>query len=122
MSSSLAPNTALLCHFQGFLDWAKVVEARDIERVRLDEVVEVADLDFLKIDVQGSEVAVFEGGREKLAKAMATQTEMSALSLYLGAAMFSAVDQRLRALSYRPHSFAAVNTPAVKSLVVRGSI
>ena len=122
MSSTLVPNIPLLRRFHGFEQWAEVVEERKIETVRLDEVAEISDLDFLKIDVQGGEMAVFEGGRERLAGAVAVQTEVSFLPLYLDEPMFSEVDQMLRGLGYMPHCFAAVNTRAVKPLVVKGSI
>lgn len=122
MSSTLAPNIRLLSRFHGFEQWAEVVEERDIETVRLDEVAEIADLDFLKIDVQGGELAVFEGSREKLSEAVVIQTEVSFLPLYVGEPMFSEIDRMLRGLGYMPHCFAAVNTRAVAPLVVGGSI
>ena len=46
-------------------------------RLRNEPVIEIQHLDFLKIDIQGGELAVFRGGKAKLAQSVAIQTEVS---------------------------------------------
>ena len=48
---------------------------------RLDDISEIEHLDFLKIDVQGGELAVFHGGKSKLSETVAIQTEISFVPL-----------------------------------------
>ncbi len=42
----------------------------------LDDVAEITAVDFLKIDIQGGELAVLRAGRDKLRRAVAVQTEV----------------------------------------------
>jgi len=74
MSSLFEPDARALALFAGFADWGKVTARLPVQTRRLDEVAEIRALDYLKIDVQGSELAVFRGGRAKLAHAVAIQT------------------------------------------------
>ena len=63
----------------------------------------------LKIDVQGSELSVFQNGQEKLAEAVAIQTEVLFLSLYLDQPSFGEIDLGLRGQGFIPHCFAGVH-------------
>jgi hypothetical protein len=76
---------------------------------RLDDLPEVAALDMLKIDVQGAEVSVFKGGRERLSRADAVHTEVCFLSLYKGQPLFGEIDLELRGLGLIPHHIDHVN-------------
>jgi FkbM family methyltransferase len=109
MTSLLRPNQRVLKHFKGFTEWAAVLEEVSVQTIRLDDVTEIDVLDFLKIDIQGSELAVFQGGHRLLAKALAIQTEVSFLPLYEGQPVLGNVDLELREIGFVPHSFAAIN-------------
>ncbi len=76
-----------------------------IETHRLDDISEIADIDFLKIDVQGSELSVFRSGRSHLSKAAAVQTEVCFMQLYKDQPLFAEIDQELRSLGLIPHVF-----------------
>ena len=78
-------------------------------RQRLDDIVEITELDFLKIDVQGAEMAVFKGGRTKLSKAVAIQTEVSFIPLYKNQPTLGEIDIALRGMGFVPHTFTALN-------------
>lgn len=80
----------------------------DIETRRLDEIAEIDHLDFLKIDIQGSELMVFRSGQSKLASAVAIQTEVSFITLYKDQPTIGEVDLELRRQGFVPHCFAAV--------------
>jgi hypothetical protein len=68
-------------------------------------VPEVRRIDLLKLDVQGSELAVLQGGRDKLAQALAVHTEVSFVTLYRGQPPFGEIDGELRWPGFMPHCF-----------------
>lgn len=105
MTSLLKPDGNTLRHFDGFPEWGEVIAEQPIDTVRLDEISEIAQLDFLKIDAQGSELSVFRGGRKKLGAAVAVQTEVSFIPLYEGQPVYGEIDGELRGLGFVPHAF-----------------
>jgi FkbM family methyltransferase len=109
MTSLFEPNRAVLKWFNGFAEWAAVKEKLPVTTRRLDDLAEIAALDMLKIDVQGAEVSVFKGGRERLARAVAVHTEVCFLSLYQGQPLFGEIDLELRSLGLIPHHIDHVN-------------
>ena len=108
MTSILTPDRHSLAHFPGFLDWGQVVRQITVQTHRLDEIKEIPSIDFLKIDVQGSELNIFRSGRNRLKEAIAVQTEISFIPLYKDQPLFSDIDFELRTLGFVPHSFAAI--------------
>src|SRR5271168_1816160 len=103
MTSLLTPDVNQLRLFTGFPEWGSVVEELDVQTHRLDDL-DIDDFDLLKIDVQGAELMVFQNGRERLRNAVAVQTEVSFVPLYLGQPTFGEVDVELRAQGFVPHS------------------
>jgi hypothetical protein len=81
---------------------------------------EVDDIDFLKIDIQGGELAVLAHGREKLKNAVVIQTELQFVNLYEGQPSFGQVDQELRAQGFIPHAFAALKKWPISPLQFGG--
>ena len=76
----------------------------------------IRDLNLLKIDVQGSELAVFGSGRQKLKQAVAIQTEVSFLCLYKEQPTFGDIDVELRKQGFVPHAFTAINRRMIAPL------
>ena len=109
MTSLLEPDPHTLKHFPGFPEWGTVVRELPIKTHRLDDIAEIDALDFLKIDVQGSELSVFQNGRSKLAQAVAIQTEVSFLPLYKQQPVLGDIDRELRALGFVLHGFAGID-------------
>ena len=107
-TSTFVPDAAALEVFSHFKDNARVVERIPVQTRRLDDLAEVDDIDFLKIDIQGGELAVFAHGREKLKNAVAVQTELQFVNLYEGQPSFGEVDLELRAQGFIPHAFAGL--------------
>jgi FkbM family methyltransferase len=107
-TSLFVPSAAALEVFSFFKNNARVVSQTRIQTRRLDDLDEVDDIDFLKIDIQGGELSVFVHGREKLKNAVAVQTELQFVNLYEGQPSFGQVDQELRAQGFIPHAFAAL--------------
>jgi FkbM family methyltransferase len=109
MTSLLEPDPRTLGLFRTLQPPGEVVERVPLETRRLDDISEIEHLDLLKIDVQGSELSVFQNGQEKLAEAVAIQTEVSFLSLYLDQPSFGEIDSELRGQGFIPHCFAGVH-------------
>ena len=108
MTSLLRPDAHNLSMFNDFPMLGEVIAGESVETRKLDDIAEIKALDFLKIDIQGSELAVFESGREKLGQCVAIQTEVSFIPLYEGQPVFWETDRLLRSLGFVPHAFAAI--------------
>lgn len=109
MTSLFEPNPQVLNWFHDFPKWATVMNKLPVATHRLDDLSEITDLDLLKIDVQGSELSVFKGGRERLKRAVAVQTEVCFLPLYKDQPLFSDIDSELRNFGMIPHNFAHID-------------
>lgn len=116
-ASLLQPDEKALTHFPRFSELGRVVGEIKLATRRLDDIAEIAQIDFLKIDVQGSELAVFKGGRRHLARAVAVQTEVSFVPLYKNQPVFGDVDLELRSLGFIPHMFAAINKKMIAPML-----
>lgn len=120
MTSLKVPDSAHLALFNLFPIWGEVKARIDIPTKRLDDVTEIAAMDFLKMDVQGSEREVLEHGREKLKQAVAIQTEVSFVTLYENQPTLGEMDTLLRDLGFMPHCFAELKVWPLAPTVVSG--
>jgi FkbM family methyltransferase len=120
-TSIFVPSAAALEVFSFFTNNARVVDETRVQTRRLDDLVEVDDIDFLKIDIQGGELAVFVHGRQKLKNAVVIQTELQFVNLYEGQPSFGEVDQELRAQGFIPHAFAALKKWPISPLQFGGN-
>lgn len=109
-SSLLEPDPRQLELLTDFPKLAQVLAREQIDTVRLDDIAEIDGVDLLKMDVQGGELAVLEGGRERLKDCVAVQTEVGFHRLYEGAPTFGDVDRELRGLGLRPAAFVSLRT------------
>jgi FkbM family methyltransferase len=103
MTSLLVPDPAHLALFNLFPIWGEVKNRIPVSTKRLDDIAEIAAMDFLKMDIQGSERDVLEHGRSRLAEAVVVQTEVSFVPLYEGQPVLGEMDLALRALGFLPH-------------------
>jgi FkbM family methyltransferase len=108
MTSLFEPNPAVLAVFEVLQLHTQVIDRVAVQAHRLDDISEIEHLDFLKIDVQGGELAVFQSGKAKLAEAVAIQTEISFVPLYKGQPTLGDIDLELRGQGFLPHCFAAI--------------
>jgi len=120
MTSLLTPDENQLRLFTPFLEWGSVVEELDVQTHRLDDL-DIDDFDLLKIDVQGAELMVFQNGRERLRNAVAVQTEVSFVPLYLGQPTFGEVDSELGSQGFVPHSMPELKRWAIAPTVFDGN-
>lgn len=103
MTSLLVPDPAHLALFNLFPIWGKVKSQLPVTTRKLDDIAEIAHLDFLKMDVQGAEREVLAHGHAKLAETVVIQTEVSFVPLYQGQPVLGEMDLALRELGFLPH-------------------
>ena len=99
-SSSLLPMSAL--HKKLYPKSAKVTKER-ITIARLDEIAKTLTIKLpllVKIDVQGYEGKVIEGGKDTLSKASIIQIETSFFPLYEGQPLFDDIATQLHAIEF----------------------
>lgn len=120
MTSLKVPDPAHLALFNLFPTWGDVTARTDIQTRRLDDVAELDRMDFLKMDVQGSERDVLEHGRTTLADTVAIQTEVSFIPLYKDQPTIGTMDVMLRDLGFLPHCFAELKVWPLAPTVVSG--
>lgn len=116
--SLFRPNRRLLEAFQNLHGLTTVVAEHRVRTRRLDDIDELGDVDFIKIDVQGSELAVFSGGAKALAGATIIQTEVEFVELYEGQPLFADVDRFLRAAGFQFHTLLTFGGRCFKPMLV----
>lgn len=118
--SLFEPNTRLLEKFQNLAEWTTVVAKHPVKTMRLDDIAEITDVDFFKIDVQGSELSVFRNSLTALASTLVIQTEVEFVEVYKGQPMFADVDLFLRNAGFQFHAFRGVGSRAFKPFAPNG--
>jgi FkbM family methyltransferase len=122
MTSLLEPDPTTLGLFPTLQPFGVVIERVPLETRRLDDIDEIAHLDLLKIDIQGGELAVFQNGHNKLAEAVAIQTEVSFVTWYETQPPFGEVDSELRSQGFIPHCFTELRKRPIGNFPVDGGI
>jgi len=118
MTSLLVPDPAHLVLFNLFPIWGTVKSQIPVTTRKLDDIAEIAHLDFLKMDIQGAEREVLEHGRGKLAECVVIQTEVSFVPLYRGQPVFGEMDLALRELGFLPHAVTGTKIWPIAPMVV----
>lgn len=106
-SSLFTPDPQKLKRFIHFPEWARVMYTEVVDTELLNVVPE--DIDYIKIDAQGSELMVFSNNQDKLRNVSVIQTEVSFVTLYQGQPTFGDVDVELRRQGFIPHHFVDLN-------------
>jgi FkbM family methyltransferase len=117
MSSLLEPSPEHLGFFNGFPSFGAVYEAVPVPTVRLDDVPGLPSIDYLKMDIQGAELAAMKGGSNRLQNCVAVQLEVSFVPLYRGQPGFGEVDVWMRAQGFLPHTFTQVKRWSVSPTI-----
>ncbi len=121
MSSLFEPDFKKLEAFNELTQLSQVIDKVPVSPIPLDDIDEVKNIDFLKIDIQGGELDVFHTGRNKLSNAVAIQTEISFITLYKDQPTMGDVDQELRNQGFIPHCFAAIKNRPIAPCVVNNN-
>lgn len=122
MTSTLAPNVDLLNRFQGYPVWAKVKQEVPITTYRLDDIEQVPPVDWLKIDIQGGELSVFQNAEEKLKNCLVIQTEVNFVPLYKNQPLFAEIDQWMRARGFMLHTLLEQRKRLFAPMVINNQI
>lgn len=115
LSSLLQPNRQTFDALGHFHRQGTVLSEAQVRTHRLDDMSEIPDFDLLKIDVQGSELAVFRGAADKLGRAVAIVTEVAAVPLYIDQPLLDTQMTHLRELGYHLHKFLFFKSVKVRS-------
>ena len=114
----LVPDPARLALFNLFPIWGSVKQQIPVTTRKLDDIAQITQLDFLKMDVQGAEREVLAHGRTKLADTVVIQTEVSFVPLYQGQPVFGEIDLALRELGFLPHCVTGTKIWPIAPMVV----
>jgi FkbM family methyltransferase len=117
MSSLLEPDDRNLAFFNQFAEFGKVISTAVLSTRRLDDIEELPNLDFCKMDCQGSELMILANGRKKLSECVAIQTEVSFITLYKKQPTFADIDHELRYQGFIPHCFTHVKRWSISPVV-----
>jgi FkbM family methyltransferase len=120
--SLFKPHKEMLEMFQNLHEVVTLKAEHKVETKRLDDLPEVGDIDFVKIDVQGAELAVFQGGERVLRNAVLVYTEVEFVELYENQPLFADVDCLMRSYGYQFHAFDDLAGRCFKPLVVNNNI
>lgn len=117
-SSMLEPNIPLLRRFVQLEEVTTVVRRSEMQTKRLDDLLPDMGgrIDFLKLDVQGYELAVLQGAEAALRQVLVVHTEVEFVEMYQGQPLFAEVDQCLRRAGFVFHRFASVHGRPLKPI------
>lgn len=101
--SLFPPNTPLLAKFQNLAEVVTPVAEHAVRTMRLDDLPEIDDVDYFKIDAQGAELSVFRGAQRALRQALVICCEVEFVELYKGQPLFADVDAFLRRSGFQFH-------------------
>jgi FkbM family methyltransferase len=102
-SSLFEPDLAMARNFEHLAEALQVIRTHQVQTTRLDDIAEVEGVDFLKVDVQGGEIMVFEGAAACLKSAVIVDVEVDFIPLYKNQPLFADVDSLLRSQGFMLH-------------------
>jgi FkbM family methyltransferase len=102
--SLFEPNTPLLQRFHNLAELTTLVGTHTVQTKRLDDIPEITDVDFIKIDAQGAEKMIFENGPMLLGTTVLIQTEVTHVEMYKGMPLFGDIDCVLRQAGFKWHT------------------
>lgn len=120
--SLFKPNRPMLEKFNNLHELMTLKAEHPVDTKRLDDLPEVGDIDFVKIDVQGAELSIFENGERVLRNALLVQTEVEFVQMYENQPLFADVDQLLRSYGYQFHTFLGFAGRCFKPMVVNNDV
>ena len=105
MTSLLKPSSNALSFFNGFTGFGEIKEIVEIQTQKLDDIKDLPEIDFIKMDIQGAELTVLKNGLTKIRNAVAIQLEVSFICLYENQPTFGDVDVWMRQNGFVPHTY-----------------
>ena len=121
MTSLLKPSEEHLAFFNGFTRFGEILETQDVNTNKLDDVECLPCLDFLKMDIQGSELQVLNSGKRILKDCVAIHLEVSFVPLYQDQPCFGEIDTWMRSQGYLPHAFIDIKRWSIYPTIRNGN-
>jgi FkbM family methyltransferase len=118
-SSLYEPYSELLDKFQRLE--IPFTDKFEVETRCLDDIEEIADIDFLKLDVQGAELDVIKGASRLLKDTLVVHTEVEFIPLYRNQPLFGDIDVALRSHNFLIHKFMGIAGRQMKPFVVNNN-
>lgn len=116
------PNTPLLSKFQNLAELMTPVAEHPVKTVRLDDIAEITDVDYIKIDVQGAELSIFRNALRALSGTLLVETEVEFVQMYEGQPLFADIDTFLRGQQFQFHTFNGFGGRAFKPLILNNDV
>jgi FkbM family methyltransferase len=120
--SLFRPNKTVLEKYQNLYEVVTPVAEHNIQTRRLDDIPDIGDIDFIKIDVQGSELMVFKGAEKLLEKVLLIQSEVEFVPLYENQPLFADVDTYLRSRNFQFTNFVSFGTRCIKPMTMNNDV
>lgn len=122
-ASLYKPNEKLLHLFNG-LEVVDLVSIETIDTISLDEFVtqnDIGEIDFIKMDIQGAELEVLQGGHNSLGSVSAILSEVEFIPLYEDQPLFGDVCSFLAEQDLCFHHFLGIAGRALKPLTLNNN-
>ena len=104
-SSLLEPNFEVSGRYQAFGEWLEVVRRVRLKTVALDEVEEIENSEFLKLDIQGAELSALQSATRLLSALLVVECEVNFVQQYVDQPLFSEIELFLRHHGFMFHKF-----------------
>lgn len=121
MSSLLQPDQLALNFFNGFPQFGQIHSVENVNTTKLDDVPELPDIDFVKMDIQGAELTVLKNATARLSDCVAVQLEVSFVCLYENQPGFGEIDIWMRSQGFIPHRFLEVKRWSIAPTIFNGN-
>lgn len=118
-SSLYRPNAAMLEKFSCIS--LPVVGEHDIQTHRLDDLAEIQDIDYLKLDVQGAELDIILGAPRLIQSTLLVHTEVEFIPIYSDQPLFGDIDVALRKGGLWLHKLDSIQGRALVPLVANNN-
>jgi FkbM family methyltransferase len=118
-SSLYRPNAPMLEKFSCIT--LPVVAEHDIQTHRLDDLSEILDIDYLKLDVQGAELDIILGAPRLIQSTLLVHTEVEFIPIYSDQPLFGDIDVALRKGGLWLHKLDSIQGRALQPLVANNN-
>jgi len=122
-SSLYKPNEALINKYNN-MEFATLKSAYPIETVSLDYFINnnnIGSVDFIKIDIQGAELDVFQGGMNTLKEVVAIVSEVEFVHHYIDQPLFGDICTFLAENELMFHKFLGMAGRSLKPIVINNN-
>ena len=119
-SSLYKPEQSIIDRYNN-LEVAQLKSTGKIDTVSLDNFIgehNIEPVDFVKIDIQGAELDVFQGGEKVLKDTIAIVTEVEFIPVYENQPLFADVSHYLLKQKFLLHKFLSISGRTLKPIVM----